>query len=192
MPDPFIGEIRMFTGDYAPRGWKLCDGSQFPISEYQALYSVIGVQYGGDGRTSFALPDLRGRIPLCKGQGPGTSYYQMGRGGGQEYPKLDVSQMPQHMHEITHTLECAPLAANKTADQMIPAENLAVAKLGSGSRTTPLYADPTSNPQPLAPSAVTGTIECQDTGGANPMDVRQPYMVINFIIAIEGEYPSRN
>ena len=103
MADPFIGQIVMFAGNFAPRGWALCDGQLLPIAQNQALFSILGATYGGDGGTSFALPDLRGRVPLHAGQGPGLNDYNLGQQGGVEQVTLNTSNLPAHSYTATTT-----------------------------------------------------------------------------------------
>src|SRR5690348_7281143 len=115
MSDPFIGEIRIFAGNFAPQGWFLCDGSILPISQYTPLFSLLGTTYGGNGQTTFGLPDLRGRVVVSFGQGPGRSAYVQGQTGGQENVTLVANQMPAHTHQATVTVKVNASASTRGA-----------------------------------------------------------------------------
>ena len=170
--EPFIGEIRLFAGNFAPRGWAFCNGQLVPISEYPALYSILGTFYGGDGRATFALPDLRGRVPISAGQGPGLTNRRLGQRGGQENVTLGVAQMPAHTHQA--------VASNNPADAVSPAGNV----WGATSRTR-LYS-PAGSPANMAPGAISQT-------GANAAHENMPpFVTLHYIIAIQGLYPSPN
>ncbi len=173
MEEPFIGEIAMIPFNWAPYGWALCDGQLLPIGQYAALYSLIGTTYGGDGKTTFALPDLRGRVAINQGYlnvRPSPSLYRLGQSGGAEQVTLGVNQMPSHNHNIQ--------ASNDAASTGSP-EGKVLANTGR----TSIYGD-----QPAATMA-TGTIS--PAGGSQPVSIVQPYLTINFIIALEGIYPQR-
>jgi microcystin-dependent protein len=173
MSEPFIGEIRMTGWNFAARGWALCNGQLLPIQQNTALFSLLGTTFGGNGQTTFALPDLRGRVPINQGQGPGLTNRTMGENAGSEHVTLNQNQMPAHQHLVK---------ASEAADTANPAN----AVLGADSRGTPptIYnSSPdstTMNPQMIAPA-----------GGNQPHDNMQPYLCVNFIIALEGIYPSR-
>ena len=160
--DPFLGEIVMFAGNFAPRGWAFCDGQLLAISNNQALFSILGTTYGGDGRTSFALPDLRGRVSMHPGNGPGLSSYGLGQKGGAEQITLTQLQMPSHNHGVN-------VASTNTATESDEANAVSVF----------------NSYEPK--SAGFG-----ETGGNQPIDIRQPYQNINYIIALQGVFPSRN
>lgn len=168
--EPLLGEVKIFAGLFAPRGWAYCDGQLLPINNYQALFSILGTTYGGDGRTTFALPDLRGRVALGPRQGPGLSSYRDGQRGGVETVTLTVSQMPEHNHTVQMK------ASNDEATTEDPSD----AYLASGE----IYSN--SPNVHLAPVAV-GL-----KGGNQPIENRQPYLAINYIIALEGVFPSRS
>jgi len=168
--EPYIAEIKMFAGNFAPVGWAFCEGQLLPINEYDALFSLIGTTYGGDGQVTFALPDLRGRAPVHMGTGPGGITWQIGQPGGSETVTLNVTQLPAHVH---------PAGANT----------------GNGSSDSPAAAVPARNsagvPQYAASanaSLAAGTV--LSTGGNQPHDNMQPYLGINFIISLFGVYPS--
>lgn len=170
MSDPFIGEIRMFAGNFAPRGFALCDGQLLPIAQNTALFSLLGTTYGGDGRTTFALPDLRGRIPMHPGQGPGLSQHRLGEKGGQESVTLSETQLPSH----THTAHATEEASNKNK----PGNALWARKK--------IYDTEPTSTVAMNPGAI------GSTGGGQDHENKQPYLCINFIIALQGVFPSRN
>jgi len=165
--ETFLGQILMVGFNFAPQGWALCNGQLLPIAEYTALFSLLGTTYGGNGVTTFALPNLQGRVPIHQGQSGATSDYTMGMSGGVEKVTLLVNNMPAH----NHTANCSTsLGANSN-----PAENFW--------SEAPSYA-PSANAQ-MAPTAI-GT-----TGGNLPVTIVQPFLCVNFIIALQGIYPAR-
>jgi microcystin-dependent protein len=168
MSEPFIGQLMLVPYNFAPRGWALCNGQILPIAQNTALFSLLGTTYGGNGQTTFALPDLRGRVPISSGQGPGLSNYSLGEVGGVESVTLNVNQMPAH----NHTIACHSGDPNDSS----PANSLPA---GGGSYNTAANA---SMAQGMASSA----------GGNQPHENRHPYLVLNWIIALEGIFPSRN
>lgn len=168
MSDPFLGEIRMFGGNFAPLGWAFCDGQLLPISDNDALFTLIGTTYGGDGQETFGLPDLRGRSPLHQGTNAGTTFV-LGENGGVEEVTLTAQQIPNHTHAF--------LAANVQGDQINPGGNLPAQSFN----VTPyLNGAPDGNMLNTAISP---------TGGSQPHENRQPYLGINFVIALEGLFP---
>lgn len=173
MSEPFIGQVVAVGFGYAPMGWALCDGSLLSIAENSALFSLIGTTYGGDGITNFALPDLRGRVGLSQGQGGGLSNYVLGERAGAESVALTAAQHASHHHIL--------MAAN-AADAADPASNRVLGQPATG---TTLYA-PSSTGTTLAGSAIS------PTGGNAPHDNKQPFMTINYIICLEGIYPSQS
>ncbi len=172
MSEPFVGEIRMFAGNFAPRGWAFCDGQLLAVSQNDALFSLLGTIYGGDGRTTFGLPDLRGRIPLHQGTGPGLSARQLGAKSGAENVTLTTNQLASHTHDWN---------AN-TADATTAAPAGKVLATPSGAR---LYAQMDQNA-----SLATSTIA--DTGGSGSHNNLMPTLCIHFIVALVGIYPSRH
>ena len=173
MSEPFVGEIRMFAGNFAPRGWAYCDGQLLAVSQNDALFSLLGTIYGGDGRTTFGLPDLRGRIPIHAGSGPGLSPRQLGAKSGVEKVTLTTDQLGAH----THGWECT----NQDAQERSPVGNTA-AKTGQD-----IYKDGApSGLQDFASSMV------GDTGGSRSHTNLMPALCIHFIIALFGIYPSRH
>ena len=192
MANPFIGEVIMFGGNFAPRGWALCNGQLLAISSNQALFSILGTTYGGDGRTTFALPELRGRVPVGTGQGPGLSNRPLGQRTGQQGVSLQPSQMPAH----THVGDVSGLSAQLQGDtgneantgQPAPANVLS--KLASPINVL-AYSDSDANLTEIGGSApINPTIA--NTGNGQSHENRQPLLAINYIIALVGVFPSRN
>ncbi|MFN0317387.1 MAG: phage tail protein [Burkholderiales bacterium] len=174
MADPFIGQIQAFGFNFAPRGWAQCNGQLLPIAQNQALFALLGTFYGGNGQTTFGLPDLRGRSPIHVGQGPTLSNYTLGEQGGQESVTLTPQQMPQH----THTARA--LAGN--GNSKVAAGNVWAKDAGVSSAT---YSS-------VAPDSSMSAQAIASTGGSQPHENRPPYLVINWCIALEGIFPSRN
>jgi microcystin-dependent protein len=168
--DPFIGELRLFGFNFASRGWALCQGQLLAIAQNSALFSLLGTMYGGNGQTNFALPDLRGRVALSFGQGPGLSPYEQGQPGGTEQVTLIANQLPPH----NHTVAASSAATSKSPAGAFPAANGDSSNYGS-------TADLTMNP------AMVG-----GGGSAQPVAIASPYLVLNWCIALEGVFPSRN
>lgn len=175
--DPLLGQISMFAGNFAPRGWALCDGQLLAISSNTALFSLLGTTYGGDGRTTFALPDLRGRAPIHAGTGPGLSNRRLGTRGGQEVHTLTINEMPSHNHASNINVASTVGRGEGTTQP----QDAFIAEGGSYS------SQPTANAH-LNPSSVTAG----NTGGGLPHNNMQPYLPINYIIALVGIFPSRN
>jgi microcystin-dependent protein len=182
MTTPMIAEIRMFAGNFAPRSWAFCQGQILSIAQNTALFSLLGTTYGGNGQTTFALPDLRGRVPVGTGQGPGLPAVNLGQVGGSPTHTMIITEMPAHNHTVQTTLKGTSRTANLgTPDNVVFATNDA---LSIYSRNT------TSMDLAFNPAAVSSTISI--AGGSQPFDIMQPYLGMNFIIAVEGVYPSRN
>lgn len=182
MSEPFLAEIRMFAGNFAPRGWAFCYGQLLPIATYSAVFALVGTIYGGNGTTTFALPDLRGRVPVGMGQGPGLPNINQGEAAGTPTHTLISTEMPAHNHIATTSLRGSSLTANLgTPDNVVFATNDNVA---SYTRNTSSM-DLAFNPQA---SSTTLSI----TGGSQPHNNMQPYLGMNFIIALQGIFPSRN
>ena len=177
--EPFIAEIKMFGGNFAPRGYAFCDGQLLPISQNTALFSLLGTTYGGDGRTTFALPDLRGRVAIHPGTGPGLSNYQLGERGGQEQVTLAANQMPSHTHAITAALKGTAVAGDNDS----PAGNTLALKARSSNYSTTAPA--------VDMQAGSVTVTAANTGGSQPHENRMPYLGIYHIIALQGIFPSR-
>jgi len=167
MAQPYVGEIRMFAGNFAPAGWMFCEGQLLPISENETLFQLIGTTYGGDGQSTFALPDLRGRLPIHQGSG-----FVLAETGGAEEITLNVNQIPAHTHPA--------LASSNTGTSTAPAANVLCNLPGA---TNSAYG--TDNPQvSLHPSSVSSV------GGSQPHTNFQPYLCVDFIISLFGIFPS--
>lgn len=166
----------MFAGNFAPRGYAFCSGQILSIAQNSALFALVGTTYGGNGQTTFALPDLRGRVPIHQGSGPGLSNYSLGQQGGSENTTLTINQLPAHTHAATTQTN----ASSGEATDTLPTGN----NLASGNQ----YAS-TNNVQM---SASATQVNIGVTGGNQPFSIIQPYLAINFIIALEGIFPSRN
>ncbi len=172
MSEPFIGQIQMFAGNFAPRGWALCHGQLLSISSNEALFSLIGTIYGGDGRTTFGLPDLRGRAAMGEGSGPGLSSRRLGQKLGRETNTLNVAQLPSHSHTVAAQVNTDAAAVTAPANHFLaPAEAYATAGTAG---------------------AHLGGVTCGNTGGSQPVNNIEPSQVLNYIIALVGIYPSRN
>jgi microcystin-dependent protein len=171
MSEPYLGEVRLLGFGFAPRGWALCDGQLLAIAQNQALFSLLGTTYGGDGRTTFALPDLRGRAPLHFGNG-----IALGQSGGSEAVTLALVEMPAHTHTLVASADVAVFTA--------PAGNVLAkkARFGADVYATP---DGTTPLTTLAPATL-------ETVGGQPHENRQPYLTLTFAIALQGVYPSRS
>ena len=172
MSEPFIAEIRIFAGNFAPRGWAFCTGQLLPISQNTALFSLIGTTYGGDGRTTTALPNLQGRAPVHPGRGPGLTSRRLGQRGGVEDVTLTEAQMPNHNHTVN--------ASGRPVNAQNPTTST---YWGNGNSQ---YASASSNIVAMASNMLT------NTGGSQAHNNMQPYIAINFIIALVGLYPSRS
>ncbi|AVS62899.1 phage tail protein [Paracidovorax avenae] len=173
--EPYIGEISMFAGSYAPAGWAICNGQLLPISQNQALFAILGTTYGGNGVTTFALPDLRGRVVVGPGQGPGLQPYSLGQTGGQENVTLNISQMPAHNHVVQMNVN------NSAGNSATPGGRY----LAASDQRNNQYADQAGG------GTLAGTV-VNIAGGSMPHENIQPYLCINFIIALQGVFPSRN
>lgn len=170
--DPFIGEVKLFAGNFAPRGWAFCDGQLLPISQNTALFSILGTIYGGDGRTTFALPDLRGRVAIGPRHGAGLSDYREGQKGGMEHVTLTVSQMPSHNHSLR-----ADMNAGNTNS---PTNHILA--------NTAAFDNEYSN---ASPNTDMNSNAIGNNGGNQSHENRQPFLAINYIIAMQGIFPSR-
>jgi len=174
MSDPFVAEIRIFAGNFAPTGWALCNGQLLPISQNTALFSLVGTTYGGDGKSTFGLPNLQGSAPMFWGQGPGLTNRDIGESSGVQSVTLLSSEMPAHNHAL--------MASTGPASSRAPADAaLARSRNGNAYQTT---AD--QNVASMAAQAVS------PAGGSLPHNNMQPYLVLTFIIALQGIYPPRS
>jgi microcystin-dependent protein len=177
MATPYLGEIRLFGGNFAPANWHLCNGALLAISNYDALFALIGTTYGGDGQTTFGVPDLRGRFPVNQGTGPGLSSYVLGQASGSESVTLLETQIPSHSHS---------LIAQATAATTSQPSNALLAQPELGEL---LYLDPTG----ITPNDVTLALDTvQPAGNTLPHDNIMPTLAATYIIALAGIFPSRN
>lgn len=165
MAEPFLSEIRLFSFNFPPKGWALCNGQLLPINQNQALFSLLGTTYGGDGRVNFALPNLRGRVPIHTGNG-----HTLGESGGSSSVTLTSSQMPQHIHQVQ--------ASSSNGNSSNPSGGVLAKALNA-------YRE-ADNLTTLAPQSVT------NVGGSQPHENKQPFLTLNFCIALQGIFPSRN
>lgn len=186
--EPFIGMIVMFGGNFAPRGWALCDGTLLSISQYQALFSILGTTYGGDGRTTFALPAMRGRVPMHPGSGPGLTPRSLGQKAGVESVVLNTNQIPSHTHGITIT-EANLRVVREDGNTSEPA-NAAMANVSPDNVSA--YNNSTAPDANAAAGSLQVSAIANNTGGNQDHTNMQPYLCVNFIIALQGTYPSRN
>lgn len=198
MSEPFLGEIIMFGGNFAPRGWAFCSGQLLSISQNAALFSILGTTYGGDGQSTFALPNLQGRVPVHQGQSPGTSSYFLGQVGGSENVTLTANELPAHAHTValsgTGNVSVALGASSANGNASAPGPTTVPAKVASGLNALNAFST-TAPDTTLLPVTTTTTVAVNGntglTGSNTPVPVVQPYLAINFIIALEGIFPSR-
>ena len=171
MPEPYVGEIRMFAGNFAPNGWMFCEGQTLPIAENEVLFQLIGTTYGGDGEQTFNLPNLASRVPIHMGTGPDGTTYQLGEMAGTEQETLTVQQIPNHTHPLT--------ASGDTGNDLNPGNNL----VSNGQGATPYIEDVPGSP--MNAQAIGAA------GGSQPHENTQPFLCINFIISLFGVFPSQ-
>jgi microcystin-dependent protein len=172
--DPFVAEIRIFPFNFAPKGWAFCDGQLMVLSQNTALFSLLGTTYGGDGKSNFALPDLQGNAPMHPGQGPGLSLYDLGEAGGSETVSLLESEMPSHPHNVMAD-------SIDTGNVQGPGSTVVLA------RSSPFI----YMPPPVLNAAAMSDQAITPAGGDQPHNNMQPYLTLNFCIALQGVYPPR-
>jgi len=170
MADPFVAEIRVFPFSFAPTGWAFCDGQLIPISQNTALFSLLGTTYGGDGKSTFALPNMQGNVPLHWGQGPGLSLYDLGQTGGTETVTLLESEIPAHTHQLRGN--------QLLGDTPVPTNN-------SLARFSKAYQNGTGGLVPMAPQSIPAA------GGSQPHNNMMPFLTLSFCIATQGVFPPR-
>lgn len=181
--EPYMANVTIFAGNFAPRGWMFCQGQLLSIAQYDALFALIGTIYGGDGQTTFALPDLRSRVAIHTGQGAGLSSYVIGQAGGSESVTMTTGQLPTHTHTLT-SLTGNPGASGIAGNANIPTGKVPalttnIQSYDSAGATNLLLQSPISTITPLA-------------GGSQPIPILSPYLAMNYIICVEGIFPSRN
>ena len=186
MSEPFIGEIIMFAGNFAPRGWAFCQGQILSIAQNTALFSILGTTYGGNGQTTFALPDLRGRAPIGQGQGPGLPQVVLGEMSGTTTHTMIITEMPMHNHPFQGSQGASTGDGNDTQ----PGGNVPAIATVNVSNTDYQVTSYRSGAPDASLGGFTGTVGI--AGGSQPFSIMQPYLGINFIIALEGIFPSRN
>ncbi len=175
-----IGVVKIFAGNFAPRNWAFCKGQILPIAQNTALFSIIGTIYGGDGRSTMGLPNLQGRAPIGEGRGPGLSSYRLGERTGQETVTLNSTQIPNHSHIVTSaTLK----ASESTVRSVEPVGNYLPENGG------PIYTDAAPN---IALAANSIDVTIGSTGGGQPHENRSPYIAMNYIVCLQGIFPSRS
>ncbi|RAI88309.1 phage tail protein [Algoriphagus yeomjeoni] len=179
--DELLATIKLFAGNFAPRGFMLCQGQILPISQYTALFSLLGTTYGGDGRTTFALPNLSSRAPIGQGQGPGLSRINLGQAGGAEQITLTIPNLPNHTHPVN--VSSSDGTTNVPTDKVLASTSVVVER--GGDAVPVLSYGSTPNAQ-LAATAL------GSTGGNIPVQLRNPFLGLNYIICVQGIFPSRN
>jgi len=181
--EPFIGEVKIFGFSFSPLGYDYCNGQTYSIAQYTALFSLIGTTYGGNGTTTFQLPDLQGRVPIGQGQGPGLPDYSMGEVGGSPSVTLTTANLPAHIHTVNN-MRVQLKASNDTADENAGSglyPGVAASAVYTANPTTGVYTGGT---------VVSGTTDV--VGSNTPIGIANPYLVLNYCIAVEGIFPSRN
>ncbi|CAM2195877.1 Phage tail protein [Paraburkholderia kururiensis] len=203
MSDPYLGEIRMVGFNFAPTGWAQCQGQLLPISQNQALFGLLGTYYGGNGVSNYQLPNLQGRTPVGIGQGLGLSNIDIGEVGGTENIALTTENMPQHTHVATVSGGGAvtgaisiPATTSTQGEGGVPGPTTVLGPCNAGGRPASLYSTATDNVSSLKPfnvnlQASASTVQNSIMGGSVPFASRNPYLGINFIIALQGVFPSR-
>jgi len=176
MADPFVAEIRIFPFNFPPKGWAFCNGQLMPISQNTALFSLLGTVYGGDGKSTFALPDMQSSVPMHPGQGPGLSLHDLGELGGSESVTLLVSEMPFHAHSVGR--------ASAAAGDVITPVGAVWAQAGAGRGSAALYKEPPA-------TGKVNLLSLSPAGGGQPHNNMQPYLTLNFCIALQGVFPQR-
>jgi microcystin-dependent protein len=173
--DPFVAEIRIFPFNFAPKGWAFCDGQILPLSQNTALFSLLGTTYGGDGKSNFALPNMQGNTPMHPGQGPGLSLHDLGETGGSDTVTLLESEIPSHSHGL--------MAVNNPATSRLPAPDVSLARSGGVSAYVTSAAAPSVSQM--------ADVTIAPAGGDQPHNNLQPYLTLNFCLALQGVYPPR-
>jgi microcystin-dependent protein len=188
----FLSTILIWPPNFAPSGWALCAGQLMSISQNTAVFSLLGTTYGGDGVSTFGLPNLQGRIPIGAGQGLGLTPYNVGDTGGVESVTLAINTIPQHTHSATQNLSVSLPAVTTTGTTNQPGPSVSPAAPTDAARNpVNIYSNATPN-QKLGQPSISGTISIGSAGNGVPHENRQPYLAVNYIIALQGIFPSRN
>jgi microcystin-dependent protein len=205
MSEQYVGEIRMVAFNFAPVGWALCNGQVLPIAQNEALFSLLGTTYGGNGTSNFQLPNLQSRVPVCAGQGLGLTVYTLGELGGQEAVTLSQAQMPTHTHvAVFNPNSTPPLSVNVTLNastgpgNTVAASGASLAGYPGGGipHSNGMYTTTPGTTAPVSGIAATlngsGSVTNSAAGGGLPTPILQPFLVLNYIIALQGIYPTRS
>ena len=185
--DPYVGEIRMVGFNFAPNGWALCNGQLLPIAQYTPLFSLLGTSFGGNGTSTFGLPDLQGRVPLGVGQGLGLPVYDWGQMGGQATVSLLSTQLPAHAHTVTPPVSNANATTGSPVSgyPAVNVTNITGGQRGESASTLGYAASPVAG-------ANGGSFQTAPSGGGLPISIEPPYLAVYFIIALNGIFPSRS
>jgi microcystin-dependent protein len=189
MASPFVGQIILFACNFAPRSFALCNGQLLSISQNTALFSLLGTQFGGNGTTNFALPNLQSAVPIHQHQGPGLTSHNVGESFGSESITLITNEMPAHAHSMSHTLTATPTCRNAAGNQTMPVGNVPAIEAAG---VTATYSDAPPDANMRAGIPVGGSAAASIVGGSQPHDNRQPYLTLNYCIALNGVFPARN
>lgn len=187
--EPYIGQIQPYGFNFAPRGWAKCDGTLLPISQYTALFSLLGTTYGGDGRTTFGLPDLRGRNMIHQGNGPGLPAHNIGQRGGRNSVNLDITHMPSHNHLLVNGTANVVVTTGGGSDLGADSENGEFG-LGSGGAMPNIYAEAPTGANHIGGVSISGSTS--PNGGNQGFDITNPYLTVNVCIALQGLFPPRS
>lgn len=186
--EPYIGQIQPYGFNFAPRGWAKCDGTLLPISQYTALFSLLGTTYGGDGRTTFGLPDLRGRNMIHQGNGPGLPGYQMGQKSGHNSVNLNIAHMPSHDHLLVNGI--ANVIVGTAGGDLANESDNGGFVLGTGGSMPSIYAESASPTDKVGGVSISG--KTSPNGGNQGFDITNPYLCVNVCIALQGLFPPRS
>lgn len=183
--EPFIGEVKWLAFSFAPRGFAFCYGQSMSIAQYTALFSLIGTTYGGDGVQTFKLPDLQGRVPIGQGQAPGLGTYTMGEAAGNVTATMTTSNMPAHIHTLFNAQ--LKIAANGTGNA-----NTSTGNFFGANDNNAVFSESPGNNEYMNPAATSSSGSTDTAGSGMPFNIANPYLVLNYSIALEGIFPSRN
>lgn len=186
----FLGTIQAFGFDYPPTGWATCSGQIMSITQNSALFALLGTRYGGNGQTTFGLPDLRGRSAVNQGQGPGLSMRTIGEMAGTENTTLTIASMPMHTHQATATMGLQVAGSPSNPVNAPTGTNKFLGASGTGPGSATIWSDALANPVDMG-GGTGGSVSVQPAGGNQPVSLLNPYLVLNFCIALEGIFPSR-